>query len=229
MAQEVSSGRILARLALALLVFAACFFGSAGTFRWPAAWLFILMYFAVAIPVVLWLRRTNPELLQERLTLLKRPRKGWDRSILRGMILPLLAVLALPGLDAIRFQWSHVPLAVQILGFVGVLAAIAMHVRVMKENSYLSRVVEIQKERGHRVISTGPYAVVRHPMYVASIVLFVSFPLALGSLYSLIPAVLLAALFITRTALEDRTLREELDGYLAYSEKVKSRLLPGVW
>ena len=99
----------------------------------------------------------------------------------------------------------------------------------MLENTYLSRVVEIQKERGHRVISTGPYRYIRHPMYVGVIILFVCIPLALGSLLTLIPGALLTALIVIRTHLEDKALHSELEGCKAYSAKVMYRLVPGIW
>jgi protein-S-isoprenylcysteine O-methyltransferase Ste14 len=99
----------------------------------------------------------------------------------------------------------------------------------MRENTYLSRVVEVQKEKGHKVITTGPYKYVRHPMYVAVILLYFSIPLALSSLIALIPSSLLAIIIIIRTHLEDRTLHKELLGYEEYGKKVKYKLLPGVW
>jgi protein-S-isoprenylcysteine O-methyltransferase Ste14 len=101
--------------------------------------------------------------------------------------------------------------------------------RVMKENTFLSRVVEIQEDRGHTVVTTGPYKVVRHPMYVGAIALLFAIPLALGSIYGLIPAVLMTIAFILRTSLEDKTLHAELQGYLDYAQQTKYRLLPGIW
>jgi protein-S-isoprenylcysteine O-methyltransferase Ste14 len=99
----------------------------------------------------------------------------------------------------------------------------------MRENTYLSRVVEIQKDRGHKVITTGPYRYVRHPMYVGVIILLVSVPLALGSLWALVPGVALTIIIIIRTHLEDKTLHAELEGYKAYAGKVRYRLVPGIW
>jgi protein-S-isoprenylcysteine O-methyltransferase Ste14 len=100
---------------------------------------------------------------------------------------------------------------------------------VMRENSFLSRVVEIQKDRGHKVITTGPYAVVRHPMYVAVIVSYLATPFALGSLWTLVPAAAMALVLLIRTVFEDRTLHEELDGYRDYAARVRYRLCPGIW
>jgi protein-S-isoprenylcysteine O-methyltransferase Ste14 len=163
------------------------------------------------------------------MTFLKRSTKGWDKAILWISIVFFIPYLLLPGLDAIRYQWSSVPLPIRAIGFIGIGLSLLLIFRVMRENTYLSRVVEIQKERGHRVITTGPYRYIRHPMYVGVIILFFCVPLALGSLWTLIPTVLLTALIVVRSHLEDKTLHEELDGYRAYAEKVRYRLIPGIW
>jgi protein-S-isoprenylcysteine O-methyltransferase Ste14 len=99
----------------------------------------------------------------------------------------------------------------------------------MEENTFLSRHVEIQEERGHKVITTGPYRFVRHPMYIGTTILLLALPVALGSLYALIPAALCIIFMIIRTYLEDKTLHEELEGYTEYAQKTKYRLLPGIW
>jgi protein-S-isoprenylcysteine O-methyltransferase Ste14 len=114
-------------------------------------------------------------------------------------------------------------------GFVGILVSFALIFWVMRENTYLSRVVEIQKDGGHKVIRTGPYRYIRHPMYVGVIVLLFCIPLALGSLWTLIPGTLLTALFVIRTHLEDKTLHTELEGYASYADTVRYRLFPGIW
>ena len=99
----------------------------------------------------------------------------------------------------------------------------------MKENAFLSDVVRIQEDRGHTVCTTGPYRYVRHPMYVGVILIMICYPLSLGSLYTLIPAVIIVILFFIRTALEDKSLHEELTGYKDYAQNVRYRLIPGVW
>jgi protein-S-isoprenylcysteine O-methyltransferase Ste14 len=135
----------------------------------------------------------------------------------------------LTGLDGVRFRWSHVPFGLNLLGFAGLVLAMLLVFWVMRENTFASSVVRIQTDRGHRVCSTGPYAYARHPMYVGVILSIISFPLALGSLFALIPAVIIVGLFIMRAALEDKTLQEELPGYKEYAQKVRFRLIPGVW
>ena len=135
----------------------------------------------------------------------------------------------LPGLDAVRYQWSNVPLPLKVIGFVGIVLSYCLIFWVVKTNPFSSAVVEIQEDREHKTITTGPYQYVRHPMYVGAILLFLSVPLALGSLITFVPGIILTALIVVRTYLEDKTLHEELEGYTRYAETVKCRLIPGIW
>jgi protein-S-isoprenylcysteine O-methyltransferase Ste14 len=160
---------------------------------------------------------------------LKPTAKVWDKVILLISTIVFVPFLILPGLDAVRFQWSSIPPLIKMVGFIGIILSLILVFWVMRENTYLSRIVEIQKERGHRVITTGPYQYVRHPMYFGVIVLFFSIPVALGSLWSLIPSAVLTLLILIRTYLEDKTLREELEGYKSYAEKVRYKIIPGIW
>lgn len=137
--------------------------------------------------------------------------------------------LVIPGFDAVRYQWSYVPLAVKVICFILVSASFIWISWIMNENTYLSRFVEIQEERGHKVITTGPYRFIRHPMYAGATILLLSLPVALGSLYALIPAAFCVIFIIIRTVLEDKTLHKELEGYVEYAQKTKHRLLPGIW
>jgi protein-S-isoprenylcysteine O-methyltransferase Ste14 len=211
--------KVMIRLLIGFIFIAGFLFGTAGTFNWPEAWLYIIIQFSLSITFYTWLKKNNPELLKDRLIFRKKTAKSWDKAITTGSLPFLIALLIVPGLDAVRYQWSQVSLAIKTIGFLA----------IMKENAYLSRVVEIQKERQHKVITTGPYKYVRHPMYVGIITLGLCLPLALGSLYGLIPAVFLVIAVIIRTYLEDKTLYEELPGYKEYAKKTKYRLLPGVW
>jgi protein-S-isoprenylcysteine O-methyltransferase Ste14 len=141
----------------------------------------------------------------------------------------LFVMLVTAGLDAGRYQWSSTPHGIRVLGWMGFTAAAVLIWRVMSENTFSSSMVRIQADRGHKVVTTGPYRYVRHPMYVGVIVLLLSIPLVLGSWWATLPAVLIVILFVVRTVLEERTLKEHLHGYPDYMEHVRYRLLPGVW
>ena len=214
---------------MGIAVLLAAFFGSAGTLAWPEAWLYMIIQYSFSMTFAIWLKKYNPELLRDRMAFLKPAAKRWDKAILLVSTIVFVPYLILPGLDAVRFQWSSVPSLIKVVAFIGIILSLVLVFWVMKENTYLSRIVEIQKERGHRVITTGPYQFVRHPMYLAVIVLFNSIPVALGSLWSLIPSAVLTLLILIRTFLEDKTLHEELQGYSSYAEKVKYRIIPGIW
>jgi protein-S-isoprenylcysteine O-methyltransferase Ste14 len=229
MSSEISTWRIVVQSVVGIGITVALLFGGAGTIAWPEAWLFLSIQISSSIAVVLWLWKHNPELLQERMDLWKRLVKPWDKAILVLLIAMMVPFFVLPGLDAIRCQWSYVPLPLKVIGFAGILVSYGLIFWVVKTNPYSSAVVEIQEDRGHKVITTGPYQYVRHPMYVGAILLFFSTPLALGSLFTLIPSTLLTALIVVRTYLEDKTLHQELEGYAAYAQTVKSRLVPGIW
>ena len=229
LAKEISTARVVIRLIIGIAVMSAAFFGSAGTLEWPEAWLYMISQFAFSGAMAVWLKKNNPDLLKDRMTFFKSSARAWDKAIFWIMTVFFVPYLLLPGLDAIRYQWSSVPLFIKVFAFMAIAASLLMISWVMRENTYLSRVVEIQRERGHRVITTGPYQYIRHPMYVAVITQLICIPLALGSLFTLIPASLLTALLVIRPHFEDKTLDSELEGYRAYSEKVKYKLVPWVW
>jgi len=223
------SGQIVMRFVAGITVMSVAFFGSAGTLVWPEAWLYMIIQFSFSAMLGAWLKKHNPDLLKDRMAFLKPTAKNWDKVILIISTVVFIPYLILPGLDAVRFQWSTVHLLIKVVGFIGIILSFILVFWVMRENTYLSRIVEIQKERGHKVITTGPYQYVRHPMYFGVIVLFISIPIALGSLWGLIPGAALTLLILIRTVLEDKTLHEELEGYNTYAERVRYKILPGIW
>ncbi len=229
MDQKRLAVQVIVRIVMGILFFIAFLFGTAGTWNWPEAWILIVTQFTVSIAMSIWLFKHDLELMKERMTFMKKSAKGWDKVFMVSTIPLFLAFLIVPGLDAVRHQWSAVPLAVRIISFVVIIAGWYLIFRVMKENTYLSRVVEIQEDRGHKVVTTGPYTYVRHPMYVGAMAMFIAIPLALGSVFGLIPGILLIIVFIIRTSLEDKTLHAELPGYDEYAKKTKYRLFPGIW
>jgi protein-S-isoprenylcysteine O-methyltransferase Ste14 len=223
-----SKAILVVRTAATVLLMFALVFVPAGTLNWPEAWIFILFYLAAVGGIFIWLKKNSPSLLKERMAR-KKEAKRWDRTFMMAYSLFLIALLIVPGLDAVRFRWSNVPLILKGLGFVGLIPGLAFAFWAMKENAFASDVVRIQEDRGHTVCATGPYRYVRHPMYVGVILVMLFFPLALGSFCAYVPASVIIILFIIRASLEDRALQQELPGYLEYSRKVRYRLLPGAW
>jgi len=141
----------------------------------------------------------------------------------------MVSILPVAALDDGRFHWLPVPWWVCGIGYVLLIAGLAGMTWAESVNKFFEPTVRIQTDRGHRVIDTGPYAIVRHPGYVSGFLVFIGMPLSLGSLWALIPAILLCPLLVLRTIWEDQTLREELAGYEGYTQRVRYRLIPGVW
>jgi protein-S-isoprenylcysteine O-methyltransferase Ste14 len=175
-----------------------------------------------------WLFRHDPALHKERLTIASNVPQ-WDRRIARGNRILLVIFLATAALDAGRFGWSAMPVAVRAIGIAAVVAAIAVILWCGAANQFLSDKTRIQSERGHTVVQHGPYRFVRHPLYVSRMVLIVGTAFTLGSWIALVPAVLIALLLVLRTSLEDRMLTTELPGYREYAKHVPERLVPGLW
>jgi protein-S-isoprenylcysteine O-methyltransferase Ste14 len=226
--RPLTAGRVVVKLAMVLAFFGLTLLVPAGTWRWPAAWAYAGVYLAFAVPVGVWLFRTNPALLAQRIDWTKRGPKGWDRALMAGLVPAFVAQYVVAGLDY-RLGWSHLPTTVRAAAFALVAAFYVLLFLVLRENAFLSRVVEVNPQAGHRVVTTGPYAWVRHPMYAGYVVWVLAAALALGSLPALVPAFLIAAGVVVRTVLEDRTLRAELPGYADYAARVRFRLVPGVF
>lgn len=229
MAEKGLIVKIVARFILGLIVIGAILFGTAGTFNWPEAWIYIVIQFGWAAALTVYLWSHDPDLLKDRLKFAKKSAKGWDKILTFASMPFYMVYMIIPGFDAVRYQWSRVPVGVKAVCFLLVIASFLWIVWIMKENTYLSRFVEIQEERGHKVITTGPYKFVRHPMYIGTTILLLALPAALGSLYTLIPATFTVVFMIVRTVLEDKTLHKELEGYVEYAQKTRYRLIPGIW
>ncbi len=218
--KKMAAGRYL----LALIFLAAMFFLPAGTLDYWQAWVYIAVLLLPMAWALLHYLKKDPELLERRMRTKEKERK--QRSIILLSLPIFLAAFLLPGFDR-RYGWSAVPWWLVIAADAGVLAAYLLFLRVMRENRFLSRVVEVVP--GQRVIDTGPYAVVRHPMYTAVIPLYLFSPLALGSFWALLPAALMPLLIMARIFSEERVLSRELPGYRKYARRVKYRLIPRVW
>jgi protein-S-isoprenylcysteine O-methyltransferase Ste14 len=145
------------------------------------------------------------------------------------LLLLYVGWLVLIELDAERFHWSSVPLAVQVMGVILICITICSQWLIVRENSFAAPVVKIQRERGHSVVTTGPYAFVRHPMYAGAIPFLIGTPLLLGSWWGLLLTPLLIAVLAIRAVLEERTLKAELEGYAEYAKRVRHRFVPHLW
>jgi len=222
--------KLIIRTVIWIALLALLLFGAAGTARWPAGWLFLAETGGLGFAIGLWLARHDPALLAERQSsAFQRGQKAWDKVFVAALIVLTVAWFVLMACDAVRFRWSLVPQWLQGVG--ALLIALGMFIvhLTFRENTYAAPVVKIQTERGHRVISTGPYACVRHPMYAGMLLVFVGMPLLLGSWYGLAAAPVMAALIAVRAVLEERTLANELAGYREYTARVRYRLVPGLW
>lgn len=216
--------RVLTRMAVGWSLVLAILFVPAGTVLWPAALVYAGIMMGFMAFFVLRSLRNDPELLERRLELREKER---SQRLIMGLSLPFyLCAFILPGLD-FRFGWSSLPLAAVAAGDLLTVAGYLLFLRVMKENSWAGRTVETSAEQ--RVISSGPYAVVRHPMYVAVILLYLAGPLALGSPWAYIPVAPIAAAIVLRIGNEEAVLLRELPGYGDYMNAVRWRLVPHIW
>ena len=229
MEELISKSKILIHTFIKFSLFPVVLFWPAGTVNWPEAWI-ILLIFTLGIGYnIIWLIKNNPALLKERLNKsIQKDQKKWDKILVVVMMIFAIVWIPLPGLDY-RYGWSNMPLILEISGFVALLPSLYIIARILQENTFLSPVVRIQKERGHKVIDTGPYKYVRHPMYAVGVIMFIAWPLALGSWITLLLAPLWILIIVIRTYFEDKTLFKELDGYVDYTNRVKYRIIPGVW
>ena len=211
-----------------LAVFLVLVFVAAGRVNYWQGWAFAAVVFIYAIAAASMFAGM-PDLALERV----KPGPGikwWDKIFWGFFAIFSLATIMIPALDAGRFHWTgSLPGFAYILAYPGYFLSAGISLWAMRVNRFFSSVVRIQKDRGQVVISSGPYRFVRHPGYVGGILMYLAFPLILGSLTGLIPAALSIITLVARTYLEDRTLQKELPGYLDYAGKVKYRLLPGIW
>ena len=219
------------RFAAFTLLFPMILFIAAGRLDWVWGWVYVGIVVSFTFVSRIIVIRTNPDLIAERAQFLEREDvKGWDRLILFFLLLiGPLAMMIVAGLDE-RFGWSpRISVTLRVVALVVMVLGFAVSTWAMAVNRYFSAVVRIQKDRGQTVVTDGPYRFVRHPSYATGILSSLMIPFLLGSLWALIPCGLVAVVTVIRTALEDKTLLEELDGYKEYAQRVRYRLLPGVW
>ena len=223
--------RLILQTAVWLICMGVLLFGAAGTLAWPAAWWYLIETGALSLWIGLWLARYDPGLLAERLApIVQAQQNRWDRVFMMSVALVWGAWLVLMGLDAVRFHWSPpMPVALMSLGSLCIVVCLLMCREVFRANSYAAPVVKIQASRGHKVVDSGLYAHVRHPMYSAALFLFVGTPLLLGSWWGLacVPVMVLGIGW--RAVREERVLNDQLDGYTAYTARVRYRFVPRIW
>jgi protein-S-isoprenylcysteine O-methyltransferase Ste14 len=212
------------RFALLFVVLGLMFFIPAWTLKYWQAWIFLLVLVVPMVFLVRYLYKHDPELLERRMRM-KEKQKTQKKIVALSWPFFLLGFI-IPGFDH-RLHWSNMPLAVIVISDVMVLLGYLFIGLVFKTNSYASRIVEIQK--GQKVITTGPYATVRHPMYLGVLVFYIFSPLALGSYWAVIPALMIIPVLIARIIGEEKELLQNLEGYGEYAAKIKYRLVPRVW
>jgi protein-S-isoprenylcysteine O-methyltransferase Ste14 len=211
-----------------LFVFACLLFAAAGQLDWPRGWGYLLTVLLLEVVTLVLLAVRAPE------TLNRRGSAGsgvepFDKAFAAIWLSLSIATPIVAGLDAVRFHWSSLPVWCFFAGLVILVPASLFGDWAMVENEHFEQFVRIQEERSHRVVTTGPYRVIRRPGYLGAILGAIATPLMLGSAWTFVPAGLVAGLFVARTGLEDLTLARDLDGYAEYSAHTRYRLVPWVW
>jgi len=215
---------VFVRFLGAILVLSTMFFLPAGTLAYWEAWGYLAILFIPMLFVLFYLLKNDPGLLARRMK--TREREAEQKLIIKLSFIPFLLAFLLPGFDK-RFGWSNVPVGMVVMADILVLLGYSIVFLVFRENRYASRVVEVEQEQ--TVISSGPYAMIRHPMYLGSLLLYILSPLALGSYWAIIPAILIIPVIIARIRNEESVLARDLSGYQEYMQKTRYRLIPGMW
>jgi protein-S-isoprenylcysteine O-methyltransferase Ste14 len=221
--------RVKAALGLAQLaiMLGLALFAPAGTFRFVEAWVFLALFLTASLAITIYLAKKDPALLERRTQAGPVAEKERSQKVIQALAsVSFLSTIAVPGLDH-RFGWSHAPLPAVIVGDFFVLVGFLIVFLVFRENTFTSSVIEVTVEQ--RVVETGPYAVVRHPMYAGGLVLVAGIPLALRSVVGLLTFPPFVAMIVWRLLDEERFLLHHLSGYAAYRERSQYRLIPRVW
>jgi protein-S-isoprenylcysteine O-methyltransferase Ste14 len=209
-----------------VLVVAAIMFVPAGV-GWREGWVFFVVFWAYTILSAAFLWRVNPEIYVAR-SKVHEGTKSSDKVLMALLLASLLAIFLVAALDA-RYAWSSASRPLVVVGYILFTIGFVITTWVYAVNKFAEPSVRIQSDRGQEVVDTGPYAVVRHPLYAASVVLFVGMALAMGSYWAFVPVAFGLLVIIVRIILEDRLLQNELGGYKEYASRVRYRLVPGIW
>ncbi len=200
-----------------------------GCWGWIEGWILAGATFVLLVGSSIWAARSAPGMARERVQAVARPGSLHERIILIGVPVLLAILIVVAALDGGRFRWSQVPVWLEIAGFGLIALYMLLNIWAATSNPFLSAAARVQDDRGHHVITTGPYRLVRHPMYLGLCLLGAGVPLALGSWWALIPGGAFVATFVYRTWQEDRFLLANLPGYPEYAQRTHFRLIPGVW
>jgi len=221
--------RLLLQNSITVLAMGVLLFAPAGSLHWPGAWVLLITSLALGPICGWWLARINPGLLAERVRpVFHKDQPAADKVFMIALVLTIIIWLIVMGLDR-RYLASDMPPALQVLGFVLILLSTAIILWVFGENSFAAPVVRLQSERAQHVVSSGPYAYVRHPMYGGTMLFFVGAPLLLGSWWGIAMVPLFFLLMALRMRIEERILFQGLPGYADYAARVRFRLLPQIW
>jgi protein-S-isoprenylcysteine O-methyltransferase Ste14 len=215
---------MVVRSVSAFLSMAALFFLPAWTLHYWQAWVFLLIIFIPMLFIVFYFLKSKPDFLVRRMNM--KEKASGQSLIVKLSFIPLMLAFILPGFD-VRLGWSNLPTWLVLASDLIVLLNYGLVFLAFRENSFASRIVEIMD--GQKVINTGPYKLVRHPMYLGSIVMYAFSPLALGSVWAALPALFMIPVLVARIIGEEKMLVEELPGYADYTQKVRYRLIPGIW
>ena len=216
--------RALGKFGAGFLLTGLLLFVPAGSLHWWNGWLFIALLFAPMFIAGLVMLAKNPALLEKRLN--AKEEQGAQKRVVATSAVMFIAGFVLAGLDA-RFHWTNMPRGASVAAAAVFLIAYALYAEVLRENTWLSRTIEVQD--GQQVVDTGLYGIVRHPMYAVTLLLFLSMPLVLGSIPALIAFLIYPVVIVRRILNEEQVLRQGLPGYEAYTQKVRWRLIPGIW
>jgi protein-S-isoprenylcysteine O-methyltransferase Ste14 len=215
---------------LFLLFVPVLLFISAGTMDWPMAWVYVILFLASTLSSRLIVLKRNPDTLQERARFTaSQGTPSWDRILFTVNGIAGMSALVVAGLDH-RFGWSAIITKTgQVLAALVVAAGHGLGDWAMVVNRFFSAVARIQQDRGQKVVTTGPYRIMRHPAYAGAILASMAMPVMLDALWSMVPTAIMVAAIVIRTRLEDGMLKAELDGYQSYAEETRYRLMPGLW
>ena len=220
--------KVIAIFTLSVLLLAAMIFVPAGRLDYIPGWICLAVMVIGFSGLTAYVSKRTPSLIRRRM----KAGAGtplWDRLLILAVQLLFVAILVVGGMDAGRYHWTSLPVWLQLVGLILMISGMLGVGWTMGQNPHFESTVRIQTDQNHRVIDTGPYRIVRHPGYVAGIVLFIGMGLVLNSTWALVPSFLSAAVLVIRTKVEDRFLQEHLNGYREFAKRTRFRLIPGIW